>query len=265
MARPIALVTGASSGIGRVFAKRLAEDGYDLVLTARREERLKELARELEQAGAKAEIVVADLDTRDGVAKVEKRAGAGDIAMLVNNAGYQTYMPFVELDPDAAEAQIHAMVTAVIRLCRAALPAMLKKGRGDIVNVSSTLAFSAGMTDAFLPKRANYAATKAFVNAFTEILAGEVSGAGVRVQALCPGVVRTEFHDVDGEPKLRPKIPLLEPEDVVQASLAALKLGDVICLPALSDRSVAEREMQGRAAMFRAGVSGEMAERYRGV
>ena len=81
------------------------------------------------------------------------------------------------------------------------------------------------------------------MNAFSEILASEVSGTGVRVQALCPGVVRTEFHDVDGEPKLRPKIPLLEPEDVVEASLAALKLGDVICLPALSDRAMAEREM----------------------
>ena len=265
MERPVALVTGASSGIGRVFAKRLAEDGYDLVLTARREERLKELARALEEAGARAEIIIADLDTRDGVAKVEKRAVAGDVAMLVNNAGYQTYMPFVELDPGAAEAQIHAMVTAVVRLCRAALPAMQKRGAGDIVNVSSTLAFSAGMTDAFLPKRANYAATKAFVNAFTEIVASEVSGTGVRLQALCPGVVRTEFHDVDGEPKLRPKIPLLEPEDVVQASLAALKLGDVICMPALSDRAVVEREREGRSAMFRSGVKAEMAERYRGV
>jgi uncharacterized protein len=263
MARPVALVTGASSGIGRVFAKRLAHDGYDLILTARREERLKELARELEKEGAKAEIIVADLSTRDGVAAVEKRAG--DIAMLVNNAGYQTYMPFVELDPDVAAAQIHAMVTAVVRLCRAALPAMLARGKGDIINVSSTLAFSAGMDDAFLPKRANYAATKAFVNAFSEILATEVAGTGVRVQALCPGVVRTEFHDVDGEPKLRPKIPLLEPEDVVEASLAALKLGDVICLPALSDRAVVEREREARSAMFRSAVKAKMAERYRGV
>ncbi len=108
------------------------------------------------------------------------------------------------------------------------------------------------MTEAFLPKRANYAATKAFVNAFTEILASEVSGTGVRVQALCPGVVRTEFHDVDGEPKLRPNIPLLEPEDVVQASLAGLKLGDVICMPALigsraggAGEGGAERDVSG--------------------
>jgi short-subunit dehydrogenase len=169
----------------------------------------------------------------------------------------------LELDPDLAEAQIHAQVTAIVRLCRAVLPAMLQRGDGVIVNVSSTLAFSAGMQEAHLPKRANYAATKAFVNAFTEILAGEVSGAGVKLQALCPGVVRTEFHNVDGEPKLRPKIPLLEPEDVVQASLAALTLGDVICLPALSDRGVIDREREGRHATFRSGMRGEIAERYR--
>lgn len=263
MPRPVALVTGASSGIGRCYAARLAGLGYDLVVTARRKDRLDALVRELGAAGAETEIIVADLTTRAGVAQLEMRAAAGDLQMLVNNAGFQTYRPFAELDPERAEEQIEAQVTAIVRLCRAALPAMLARGSGDIVNVSSTLAFSAGMTEAHLPKRAVYAATKAFVNAFTEILAGEVAGTGVRVQALCPGVVRTEFHDVDGEPKLRPKIPLLEPEDVVTASLAALDLGDVVCLPALSDRSLALREAEARHAMFRAGVSGEMAARYR--
>jgi short-subunit dehydrogenase len=263
--RPLALVTGASSGIGRVYAKRLAKGGFDLILVARREERLKELARELEQDGRRAEIVLADLTMREGVAAVEKRAAAGDVTMLVNNAGFQTYKPFVELDPDLAEAQIHAQVTAIVRLCRAVLPAMLERGDGAIVNVSSTLAFSAGMTEPHLPKRANYAATKAFVNAFTEILATELAGTGVKVQALCPGVVRTEFHDIDGQPVLRPKIPLLEPQDVVEASLAGLKLGDVICLPALSDRALVEREREGRHAMFRSGVKSEIAERYRNV
>jgi short-subunit dehydrogenase len=260
--QPRALVTGASSGIGRVYSERLAREGFDLILTARREGRLKELAREIEKLGRSAEIVIADLTTREGVATVERRAAVGDVTMLVNNAGFQTYRPFVQLDPDLAEGQIHAHVTAIVRLCRAVLPAMLQRGEGAIVNVSSTLAFSAGMQESHLPKRANYAATKAFVNAFTEILAGEVEGTGVKVQALCPGVVRTEFHNVDGEPKLRPKIPLLEPEDVVQASLAALELGDVICLPALSDRDVIAREREGRHATFRNGVRSAIAERY---
>ena len=185
--RPCALVTGASSGIGRAFAQRLARDGFHLILVARRQERLAELAGEIEKLGATAEIVVADLTTPEGLAAVEKRAAAGDLTMLVNNAGFQAYRPFVELDPDVAEAQIFLHTTVPVRLSRAALPAMLARGDGAIVNVSSMLAFSAGMDQPYLPKRATYAATKAFVSAFTETLAGELVGTGVKVQALCPG------------------------------------------------------------------------------
>ena len=116
--------------------------------------------------------------------------------MLVNNAGFQTYMPFVELDPDVAEAQI--FVQAIVRLSRAVLPSMLARKDGAIANMSSILAFSAGMDQPFLPKRATYAATKAYVNSFTETLSSELVGSKVKVQALCPAVVRTEFHDVDG-------------------------------------------------------------------
>src|ERR1019366_2505735 len=104
--------------------------------------------------------------------------------MLINNAGFQTYMPFVELDPDYAEAQIRVQVTAVVRLSRAVLQGMLARRSGAIVNVSSMLAFSAGMDRPFLPKRAAYAATKAFINAFTETLSTELAGTGVQVQAL---------------------------------------------------------------------------------
>jgi len=261
--RPRALVTGASSGIGRAFAERLARDGYDMILVARRKDRLEALARELETGGAEAEVIVADLTTAEGLAAVEKRAAAGDVATLVNNAGYQTYMPFVDLDPDRAEEQIHVHVTTVVRLCRAVLPAMLARDSGAIINVSSTLAFSAGMDAPFLPKRANYAATKAFINAFTETLATELAGTGVKVEALCPGVVRTEFHNVDGEPRLRPKVPVMEPQDVVQAALAALALGDVVCLPALSDRRLLDRERESRHAIFGTGLSAEIAPRYR--
>ncbi len=261
--RPCALVTGASSGIGRVFAERLARDGHDVILVARRRDRLEALARQLEKGGARAEVIVADLTTPEGLAEVEARATAGDVTMLVNNAGFQTYMPFVELDPDRAEAQIFAQVTAVVRLCRAVLPAMLARDDGAIVNVSSTLAFSAGMRAAHLPKRATYAATKAFVNAFTEILAVELAGTGVKVQVLCPGVVRTEFHNVGDEPLLRPKVPVMEPEDVVTASLAALALGDVVCQPALVDRELIDREREARHAVFGAGMSAELSPRYR--
>jgi len=263
--RPCALVTGASSGIGRVFAERLAGDGYDVILVARRRERLEDLAQQLEKNGTRTEVIVADLTTAEGLAAVEARAAAGDVSMLVNNAGFQTYMPFVALDPDRAEGQIRAQVTAIVRLCRAVLPAMIARGDGAIVNVSSTLAFSAGMQATHLPKRAVYAATKAFVNAFTEILADELEGTGVKVQVLCPGVVRTEFHNVGDEPLLRPKIPVMEPEDVVTASLAGLALGDVVCQPALVDRALIDREREARHAVFGAGMSAELSPRYRAV
>ena len=262
--RALALVTGASSGIGRVYAKRLARDGADVILVARRKERLEDVAREIEALGRRAEIIVADLTTREGLAAVETRAAQGDVTMLVNNAGYRTYMPFVELDPDAAEAQIHAQVTAIVRLCHAALPAMLARKEGAIVNLSSTLAFAAGMDASHLPKRAVYAATKAFVNAFSETLAVELKDSGVKVQVLCPGVVRTEFHDLDGKPgAVRPNVPVLEPEDVVQASLAALKLGDVVCVPALPDRALVDAERDSRHAIFKGGLSATIAPRYR--
>jgi hypothetical protein len=261
--RPRALVTGASSGIGLTFARRLARDGYDLILVARRQERLERLAREIEKEGVKAEVVVTDLAVREGLALVEQRAATGDVTMLVNNAGFQTYMPFVELDPDLAEAQIRVQVTAIVRLTRAALPAMVARKAGTIINVSSMLAFSAGMDQPFLPKRALYAATKAFVNSFTETLSSELVGTGVKVQALCPAVVRTEFHDVDGKPVLRPNVPVMEPDDVVEASLAGLALGHVICSPALADRGLIEHERQARHAVFGGGRGAELSPRYR--
>lgn len=261
--RPLALVTGASSGIGRAFALRLAREGCDLVIVARRADRLAEVAEEIRGAGGQAETLVADLASRDGLALVEARCARGDLSMLVNNAGFQVYRPFLQLDAELADSQIQVHVTAIVRLCRAALPAMVERGRGTIVNVSSMLAFSAGLDAPFLPKRATYAATKAFVNVFTEILAAETAGTGVRVQALCPGLVRTEFHDVDGKPSLRPQAPAMEPEDAVQASLAGLELGEVICTAPLADRARLDRANEARNAIFGAPADGVLPERYR--
>jgi hypothetical protein len=145
--RPRALVTGASSGIGRIFAGRLAREGLDVVLVARHRDRLTELAKEIETGGTNAEVVVADLATVEGLEIVERRVAAGDLTMLVNNAGFQVYMPFVELDAARAEAQINVHVTPVVRLCRAALPAMLARGSGSIINVSSMLASAPASID----------------------------------------------------------------------------------------------------------------------
>jgi len=259
---PLALVTGASSGIGRAFAERLARDGYGLILVARRRQKLEELRLQIEAAGGRAEILVADLATPEGLVTVERRAGGGDVTMLVNNAGFQNYGPFASIDIDVAEAQIRVHVTAVVRLSRAALPAMIARRSGAIINVSSMLAFSAGLELPFLPKRATYAAGKAFVNAFTETLSGELTGSGVQVQALCPGVVRTEFHNVDGKPLLRPNVPIMEPEDLVTASLVALALGEVICSPALAERDLIDTERRARHAVFTDGRGAKPAPRY---
>jgi short-subunit dehydrogenase len=161
--RPRAIVAGASSGIGAAFAERLARDQYDLIIVARRRERLETLARQLrEKHSVTVEVIGADLTQPAQLQTLEQRV-AEDVALelLVNNVGFGGYMPFVELEPDRAEELIRLQVLAVTRLTRAALPGMIKRGRGAIVNVSSLLAFTAALSAALLPKRAAYAAAKA--------------------------------------------------------------------------------------------------------
>jgi len=260
-----ALVTGASSGIGTAFAKRLARDGYDLVLVARRKERLDELAKQLgAQHHVGVEVHAADLTDSADLHAVEKRITDWQPDMLVNNAGFGGYMPFINLPPERAEELIRLQVLAVTRLTRAALPAMLARRKGDIINVSSRLAFSGPVAFERLPKRAVYAGTKAFINTFTQILAEELKGTGVRVQALCPGVVRTEFHQNVGvdTSRLPPEI-IMEADDVVQASLMGLELGEVICLPSLEDKSVLEQSNEAQRQVFESGNAGKLASRYR--
>jgi short-subunit dehydrogenase len=255
----IALITGASSGIGRAFADRLATDGYALILVARRRERLEAVAGELRAGGARVEVLAADLADPAGLQTVEKRLAAGDIAMLVNNAGFAAYGPFVEMDPDVAEQQIALHCTALVRLTRAALPAMVTRGAGAVVNVSSNLAFS-GSIRLERPKRATYAGTKAFINAFTQILAQELEGTGVKVQALCPALVRSEFHDrVGGRP---PGIPATEPSDIVRASIAGLALGEVLCVPTLAGPAALARISAAEQAFFKEAFVPRVAARY---
>jgi len=143
--RPRALITGASAGIGQAFAERLARDGYDLVLVARRRARLEALAQRLRgEGGGAADVVVADLTAPAGLRAVEARAAADEaLTLLVNNAGFAGYMPFIDLPADRAEELIRLHVVAVTRLTRAALPGLVARGRGAVVNVASMLAFSA--------------------------------------------------------------------------------------------------------------------------
>ncbi len=249
-----ALVTGASSGIGLAFAERLARDAYDLVIVARRRDRLEALAKRLRQEqGIEVEVVVADLTQPAELQGVEKLVGEDTrLELLVNNAGFGGYMPFISLPPERAEMLIRLHVVALTRLTRAALPGMIGRGHGAIVNVSSGLAFSAPASAPPLPFRAVYAATKAYINTFTEILQNEVEGAGVRLQALCPALVWTEFHERAGVDVARraPRDAFTTPVAVVEASLAGLHLGEVICLPHIEEPTPVTQIREIQRTMF---------------
>lgn len=264
--RPSALVTGASAGIGAAFAERLAKDGYDLILVARRRERLEELSKKLqENYHVNAEVLVADLSNHADLQAVEKRiTDDSSLEMLINNAGFGGYMPFAQLEPDRAEELINVHILALTRLTRAAITGMITRGKGAIINVSSRLAFSAPLSSPPLPKRATYAAAKAYINTFTQILANELEGTGVKVQVLCPGLVRTEFHQIVGaDPSRFPAHMVMEPDDLVAASLAGLQLGEVICIPALDDLQwLAQLDDLQRKTLEHSG-SGTVAERYK--
>jgi hypothetical protein len=228
--RPLALITGASSGIGAVFARRLAAEGYDLALVARRRERLEQLAEELrEQHGVKVDIVVADLTDDAALKGVEEYiATAPNLELLVNNAGFGTQGRFYETPLANQEAMHRLHVLATVRLTHAALQKMTAHKKGSIINVSSVAAFAQS------PGSASYCATKAWMNSFTEGLYLDLKSAGVpvRVQALCPGFTVTEFHDVLGMD--RGEVPAswwMSAEAVVDASLKGLKRGRLIVVP----------------------------------
>lgn len=263
--RPLALITGASSGLGAAFAQRLAHDQYDLVLVARRRQRLEDLGQRLhDQHGVTVEVISADLGLPQDLAALEARIGElPNLALLLNNAGFGAYMPFVALPPDRAEELIRVQVLAVARLTRAALPGMIARKEGAVINVSSRLAFSGPLPTPPLPNRATYVGAKAFINAFTQLLAGELQGTGVRAQALCPGLIATEFHErVGADLAAFPAAIVMSPEDVVQASLSGLALGEVICLPSLEDASLLAQVEESQRKLFAESRTGSLAGRY---
>lgn len=225
MSRPVALITGPTSGIGTGFARRFARDGHDLVLVARDGARLERLAAELhDEAGATVEVLTADLAEASDRAKVADRLAEG-VQVLVNNAGFGTSGEFWSSHFSLLQSQLDVNVTAVMQLTHAALPPMLDAGRGTVINVASV----AGL----LPGRGStYSASKAWVIAFSEGLANGLGGTGVGVHALCPGFVRTEFHqragiDMDGTPSWF----WLEVDDVVRETMADVAKGKVVIVP----------------------------------
>ncbi len=228
-----ALVTGASSGIGASYARHLARAGYNLILVARREARLQTLAGELTREFAvQAEVLVADLTDPAGVAKVEARiAEVEALDFLVNNAGFGTPGTFAENEIASQEAMIRVHVLAAVRLTRAALPGMLARHCGAIVNVASFVAFFP------VTGSVTYSATKAYLKSFSEALYQELVGTGVRVQALCPGFTRTEFQDAANIGKDGiPAFAWMSADAVVTQSLRDLDAGRAISVPGAAYR-----------------------------
>ena len=257
-----ALITGASAGIGVVYAERLASSGYNVVLVARRADRLAQLADRLgREFKIKAEPLVADLTDRAQVEKVEARLrGDEALHLLVNNAGFGGYRPFAELEPTVADQLLGIHVEAVTRLTRAALSGMLRRKSGAVINVASLLALSGTLPATPLPYRAIYGGAKAFMVAFTQLLAGELAGSGVDVQVCLPGMVATEFHSVQGID--RGALPVMTPQDVVTASLAALKRREVTCVPGLEDPALLDRLGEAQRAVMMAANRPGLAARY---
>jgi len=231
--RPVALVTGPTAGIGLEFARQLAASGHDLVLVARNEDRLNEVSRQLhEEFAASSEVIVADLADRLQLGLVEARLAdpGAPIDLLVNNAGFGLKGRFLDNTVAQEQAHLDVLVVAVMRLSHAALAPMVARGSGAVINVSSVAGF--------LP-RGTYSAAKAYVTKFSEWAHNEYAPAGVKVMALCPGFIRTEFHErMDVGRDSAPSFLWLEAPDLVTAALADLEAGKAVSVPSLRYKAI---------------------------
>lgn len=252
MSRPIALITGASAGIGRAFAEALAARGFDLVVVARDTARLDALGKELEAAhGTTTEVLTADLSDAAALATVEARlADAGrPVELLVNNAGFGTWGKFHTLPIDREDQEIQLNVVALTRLTHAALPNMVERREGGVINVASIAAMQP------TPANAVYGATKAFVNSFSQAVHEELKGTGVKCLSLCPGFTRTEFQERAGVDSAEiPDFLWQSSETVVDFALKAFDKGKAVCVPGALNRATA-----GFSATAPAGVSRRIA------
>jgi short-subunit dehydrogenase len=230
-----ALITGASAGLGAEYARQLAAAGTNLVLVARRLDRLDDLARELrEKHVVTVEGLQADLATPEGIERVERRiAETATLDLLINNAGFGGGPgSFAEREAGQHLGMVQVHVATTVRLCRAALPGMIARGRGGVINIASIAAFSSFSGPM-------YSGTKAFLVMFSENLQSELRGSGVSVQALCPGMTHTEFHEVARIDKaLVPKPLWMTAEEVVRISLRRLGRG-AICVPGWKNKTIA--------------------------
>lgn len=258
LSRKIAVVTGASSGIGPVYADRLAQRGYDLLLVARRGDRLQNLAAKLEQTyGIKAETLVADLEKEADLAGLEAvLAGNPAIGVLVNNVGIARLSPVSETSVKDALSQIALNITALTRLTHAVLPAFKARNDGIIINIASALALHA------LPVSSVYSGTKGFVLNFSRGLQQELANTGIRVQVVLPAATATDLWDISGVPlaALAPET-VMSVEHLVDAALAGFDHGESVTLPSMADTSLWERFDTARAELFAAMQTGKPAPR----
>jgi len=204
--------------------------------------------------------VAADLATDAGIDEVAEICAAEPLTMLVNNAGVAHYMPLAELPADKAREIVKVKVLASTMLARAAVPGMVERGRGAIVNVAGMIAFSGPAPAEVMPRRAVYGGTLAYLVTMSQTLSAELEGTGVRVEVVCPGVVATEFHERQGLDLSF--LPRMSAADVVAAALRGLELGEVVCAPGVEDATLLDRVFEAELAAF-AGQSAELATRYR--
>ena len=227
------LITGASSGIGAVYADRLARRGYDLILVARSEDKLKALAGRIEKAtGRQVRILAADLNAKDGLAAVETVLKSDkSITGLVNNAGFGSATPLLQASVEKMEEMIGLNVTALTRLTYAAVPGLVERGGGTIVNIASIVAVAPELLNGV------YGGSKAYVLAFSQSLHHELADKNIRVQAVLPGATATDFWNVLGVPveQLPESIGVMSAENMVDAALAGLDQGELATIPALPD------------------------------
>ncbi|PTT24964.1 SDR family oxidoreductase [Pseudomonas sp. HMWF021] len=255
-----ALITGASSGIGAIYAERLASRGYDLLFVARDQQRLETAASKLRTAyGVKIEVLKADLTQKDDVLKVEQRLRSdSSISLLVNNAGVATDGLLANADMEQLERLIQLNITTVTRLASAAAASFARSGRGTIINIASVVAL--------FPERFNatYSASKAYVLSLTQSLNTELEGTGVKVQAVLPGVTRTEIWERSGiDASGIPAEMVMEAGEMVDAALAGLDQGELITIPSLPDEGEWQAFVRARHVMAPNLSRSSAAQRYK--
>ncbi|NGO68336.1 SDR family NAD(P)-dependent oxidoreductase [Streptomyces boncukensis] len=254
----LALVTGATSGIGKVFAERLAADGHDLIIVGRTQSGLDEFADAHPQV--KVRTIAADLSTVEGIDAVAASCAVEPVDILINNAGVSHYMPLADLAADQAREVVNVKVLAPTLLMRAAVGGMQQRGKGTIVNIAGMIAFSGPAGPSVMPRRAVYAGTLAHLVAMTQTLSAELEGTGVQAHVVCPGIVATNFHAAQGIDASA--VPRMSAEDLVTGALRGIELGETVIAPGVEDRRLLDDVFTADLAAF-GGQSPVLATRYR--